>query len=170
MISFFGVKNIEEIDFPKLVRQLPNRPSGWNPFSTQGQYIRAILESYPILLQHEINTPRRLAHFIGQGLVETNFLQAKAENLNYSPAQLKKVFGHKFASDAEIAAYANKPEKIAKRVYADRMQNGNEASGDGWRYRGRGFFQITGKQNYIKYGELAGLDLVGEPEIMERNL
>ncbi len=170
MISFFGIKNIEEIDFGRLVRQLPNRPSGWNPFSTQGQYISAILQSYPTLLEHEINTPLRLAHFIGQGLVETNFLRARAENLNYSAEKLKEIFGHKFAGDDEIRAYANKPEKIANRVYANRMQNGSEASGDGWRYRGRGFFQITGKQNYIRYGEIAGVDLVGDPEMMERDL
>lgn len=170
MISFFGIRNIEEIDFARLVRQLPNRPSTWNPFSTQGQYISAILQSYPTLIEHEINTPLRLAHFIGQGLVETNFLRARAENLNYSPEKLKEIFGHKFAGDDEIRAYANKPEKIANRVYANRMQNGPEESGDGWRYRGRGFFQITGKQNYIHYGEIAGVDLVGDPEMMERDL
>jgi putative chitinase len=170
MVGFFSVKNIEEIDFAKLVRQLPNRPSGWNPFSTQGKYIRAILESYPVLLEYEINTPQRLAHFLGQGLVETNYLQAKAEDLTYSFATLKRLFGRKFANDDEIRAYAGKPEKIANRIYANRMWNGPEESGDGYRYRGRGFFQITGKENYTKFSEIAGVDLVGDPEALERDL
>lgn len=168
-MRFFGIQNIEEIDFGKLVRQLPGG-SAWNPFSTQGQYVLAILQSYSMLQEHEINTALRLAHFLGQGLVETNYLRAKSENLNYSFDVLKRLFGHKFENDDEIRAYARKPEKIANRIYANRMENGPEESGDGWRYRGRGFFQLTGKQNYRRYGELAGIDLVSDPEVLERDL
>ncbi|MBI1250969.1 MAG: hypothetical protein GC189_05835 [Alphaproteobacteria bacterium] len=168
-IRFFNIQDIELIDFAKLVRQLPRRPS-WNPFSVQGQYVRAILESEQMLRDNGINSALRLAHFFGQGLVETNFLQAKAENLNYSADGLRRIFRRKFADDAEIESYARKPERIANRVYADRLGNGPESSGDGWRYRGRGFFQLTGKDNYQRYGELAGVDLVNDPELIERDL
>ncbi|ANP47559.1 peptidoglycan-binding protein [Candidatus Viadribacter manganicus] len=168
-MQFFSVRSIDEIDFNKLMQALPNR-AAWNPLSTQGQYISAILQSYPMLRENGINTALRLAHFLGQGIVETNFMQAKSENLNYSFTGLKRVFGHKFSSDDEIREYARKPERIANRVYANRMGNGPEESGDGWKYRGRGFFQLTGKDNYRRYGELAGIDLVSDPDILERDL
>jgi putative chitinase len=168
-MKFFAIDNIEAIDFSKLMRQLPGR-STWNPFSTQGAYIQAILESQEMLRAHGIDTALRLAHFLGQGVVETGFLKYKSENLIYSAEVLKKLFGHKFRSDEEIAAYARKPEKIANRIYADRMGNGPEASGDGYRYRGRGFFQLTGKDNYKLYGDMAGIDLVADPEVLERDL
>jgi putative chitinase len=167
--SFFDIADIGQIDFPKLISKFPVR-GGWNPFSVQAQYIKAILESYDLLKTYEINTALRLAHFFGQGLVETGFLSAKAENLNYSYDSLKKMWSHKFNGDEELRAYARKPEKIANRIYADRMGNGPEASGDGFRYRGRGFFQLTGKDNYRRYGEMAGLDLVSDPEMLERDL
>lgn len=168
-MRFFDIADIGQVDFPKLVTKLKVR-GGWNPLSTQAQYIRAILESHDMLQTYEINTALRLAHFFGQGLVETGFLSAKAENLNYSYDALKKTWSHKFGSDEELRAYARKPEKIANRIYADRMGNGPEELGNGWRYRGRGFFQLTGKDNYTRYGEMAGLDLVGDPEMLERDL
>jgi putative chitinase len=168
-MRFFDIADTGAVDFSKLTRQLPNRPT-WNPLSTQGQYISAILQCYPMFRENGITTPQRLAHFLGQGIVETNYLQAKGENLNYSFDGLKRTFGHKFASDDEIRQYARNPEKIANRVYANRLGNGPEESGDGWRYRGRGFFQLTGKDNYRRYGELAGVDLVGDPDVLSRDL
>ena len=168
-MRFFDIADIGAVDFTKLTRQLPNRPA-WNPLSTQGQYITAILQCYPMLRENGVNTPQRLAHFLGQGIVETNYLQAKGENLNYSFDGLKRTFGHKFASDDDIRQYARNPEKIANRVYANRLGNGPEESGDGWRYRGRGFFQLTGKDNYRRYGELAGIDLVSDPDVLARDL
>lgn len=168
-MRFFDIADTGAVDFTKLTRQLPNRPT-WNPVSTQGQYISAILQCYPLLRENGVNTPQRLAHFLGQGIVETNYLQSKAENLNYSFEGLKRTFGHKFANDDEIRQYARNPEKIANRVYANRLGNGPEESGDGWRYRGRGFFQLTGKDNYRHYGELAGIDLVNDPDVLSRDL
>ncbi len=168
MPRFFNVDDIEKIDLSKLARLLPG--GAWNPLGTQAQYVAAILQSEDMLKQNGINNALRLAHFFGQGVVETGFLAYKAENLNYSFDSLKRVFGHKFANDDEIRAYARNPERIANRVYADRMGNGPESSGDGYRYRGRGFFQLTGKDNYRHYGELAGIDLVNDPEILERDL
>jgi len=101
-----------------------------------------------LLDDYEINTPQRVAAFVAQCAHESgNFVFIK-ENLNYKAASLMKTFG-KYFPTADIAAqYANKPERIANRVYANRMGNGDEASGDGWRYCGRGLIQLTGKDNY----------------------
>ena len=99
-----------------------------------------------LLDDYEINTPRRIAAFIAQCAHESgNFVFIK-ENLNYKAASLRKVFPKYFPTDVQAAEYANKPERIANRVYANRMGNGNEASGDG--YCGRGLIQLTGKDNY----------------------
>lgn len=167
-MQFFAIKDIGDINFNALVKDLPGRPS-WNPFSTQGQYVNAILKSYGTMKKYGINTALRLAHFLGQGLIETGFLRYKAENLNYSADGLLRVFP-KYFTPEEAKQYARKPEKIANRVYANRMGNGDEASGDGWRYRGRGFFQLTGKNNYQRYGEMADIDLVKHPEVLEKDL
>jgi putative chitinase len=101
-----------------------------------------------LLDDYDINTPLRVAHFIAQCAHESgNFVFIK-ENLNYKAASLQKIFG-KYFPTAELAAqYANKPERIANRIYASRMGNGPEASGDGYRYCGRGLIQLTGKDNY----------------------
>ena len=101
-----------------------------------------------LLDDYEINTPLRVAHFVAQCAHESgNFVFIK-ENLNYKAASLQKTFP-KYFPTAELAAqYANRPERIANRVYANRMGNGDEASGDGFRYCGRGLIQLTGKDNY----------------------
>ena len=104
-------------------------------------YIDALNE---ILPKYEINTPLRIAHFLAQVLHESTYLKDDTENLNYSAAGLLKIFPKYFPDEATAILYARKPERIANRVYANRMQNGNEASGDGWKYRGRGILQITG--------------------------
>ncbi|MEY8830528.1 glycoside hydrolase family 19 protein [Sedimentitalea sp. XS_ASV28] len=111
-----------------------------------------------------VNTNRRRASLIGQCAHESAKFRMRFENLNYSAAVLWKVFRHKFASQAETNSFARQPEKIANRVYANRMGNGNPASGDGWRYRGRGFLQLTGKDNYTRYGDAIGEDLVANPD------
>lgn len=101
-----------------------------------------------LLDDYEINTPLRVAHFIAQCAHESgNFVFIK-ENLNYKAASLRKTFGKYFPTDAIAAQYERRPEKIANRVYANRMGNGDEASGDGWLYCGRGLIQLTGKDNY----------------------
>ncbi len=168
-MRFFDIENIDEIDFTALMRMLPGRQM-WNPFSTQGRYIAAMLRSQKTLERYGVNSAIRLAHFIGQGLIETGFLRYRGENLNYSADRLMDVFPKYFRDRAEAEGYHRKPERIANRVYANRMGNGDEASGDGWRYRGRGFFQLTGKNNYRRYGELSGIDLVRNPDILEKDL
>ena len=99
-----------------------------------------------------IDTPRKQAAFLAQIGHESGGFVYRVENLNYSASALRKVFGKYFLNDAIAAKYARKPEKIANRVYANRMGNGDEASGDGWNNRGRGFIQITGAYNYLKLG------------------
>jgi len=106
-------------------------------------------------------TPVRAAHFFAQTAHETGGFKAFSENLNYSASGLQGIFGKYFPGTLE-ESYARNPEKIANRVYADRMGNGNEASGDGWKYRGRGALQLTGKANYKAFA-----DYLGKPEIME---
>lgn len=106
-------------------------------------------------------TPVRAAHFFAQTSHETGVFKAFSENLNYSAKGLQATFGKYFPGNLE-ESYARQPEKIANRIYADRMGNGNEASGDGWKYRGRGALQLTGKSNYKNFA-----DYLKNPEIME---
>jgi putative chitinase len=117
--------------------------------------------------EFEINTPLRIAAFLAQVAHESGNFRAVHENLNYKAEGLQKIF-HKYFPDAETAnEYARQPEKIANRVYANRMGNGDEASGDGWRYCGRGLIQLTGKSNYTACGEDLDVDLHENPEYLE---
>lgn len=104
-----------------------------------------------LLPDYEINTPQRIAAFIAQCAHESGNFRMLKENLNYRPATLRKIFGKYFTTDEIAIEYCSRPnrqEAIANRVYANRMGNGNEASGDGWRYAGKGLIQLTGKENY----------------------
>jgi putative chitinase len=106
-------------------------------------------------------SPIRAAHFFAQTSHETGGFKAFSENLNYSAQGLQGIFGKYFPGTLE-ESYARQPEKIANRVYADRMGNGNEASGDGWKFRGRGALQLTGKANYEAFAKY-----LGNNEVME---
>ncbi len=111
-------------------------------------------------------TPIRAAHFFGQTSHETGEYRVFSENLNYSPRLLDKVFGKYFPGNLE-ESYAHQPEKIANRVYGNRMGNGNETSGDGWKYRGRGALQLTGKDNYKLFSDyLKNPQVLTNPEIV----
>jgi putative chitinase len=103
----------------------------------------------------------RAAHFFAQTNHESGEFKAFSENLNYGLKGLRGIFGKYFPTDALAAQYERKPEKIANRVYANRMGNGDEASGDGWKYRGRGALQLTGKDNYRAFSQY-----LGKPEIL----
>jgi len=120
-------------------------------------YLDQWYEALSVLLpDYEINTPNRIAAFIAQCAHESASFTALHENLNYRSETLSKVWPKKFpASIAE--QYAHKPESIANRAYASRMGNGDEASGDGWRYCGRGLIQLTGKDNYTAFADSIGI-------------
>ena len=118
-----------------------------------------------VMPRYQINTPLRIAHFLAQVLHESEYLKRKEEHLNYSAERLLQVFPKYFKSKEEAQNYARKPEAIANRVYANRMGNGDEASGDGWKYRGRGLVQLTGKDNYRDCGNNLGLDLARTPDL-----
>ena len=114
-----------------------------NPYVDQ--WFEAI---YEILPEYEITTPQRVAAFLAQCAHESGGFVFLKENLNYKAASLRRVFPKYFPDDAIAAQYAGKGEMIANRVYANRMGNGPEESGDGFRYCGRGLIQLTGKNNY----------------------
>lgn len=130
------------------------------------EYIKAFNEVLPI---YNINTPLRICHFLAQVLHESGHLKYESENLNYSASALRSVFGKYFKTDSEAEKYARQPEKIANRVYANRMGNGSEESGDGWKYRGRGLIQLTGKDNYNNCGNCIGYDLLNKPDCITEN-
>lgn len=119
----------------------------------------------------EINTPYRVAGFLAQVSHESGGFQFVTENLNYSAEALARVFPRYFPTMELAQEYARKPEKIANRCYGSRMGNGDEASGDGWKYRGRGLIQLTGKNNYVAFSlecdneALVNPDLVAEPAL-----
>lgn len=118
------------------------------------QYIDQLVDALP---KYGITRSKaRLAHFFAQVLHESGCMRFDTENLNYSSDALRKVFGKYFPTKEEADAYARKPEKIANRVYANRMGNRSEASGDGWQYRGRGLIQLTGRNNYRAFAEWIG--------------
>lgn len=112
-----------------------------------------------LLPDYDINTPLRVAHFIAQCAHESgNFVFIK-ENLNYGAPGLMKTFKRYFPTQELAQQYAKKPEMIANRVYANRMGNGDEASGDGWRYCGRGLIQLTGRDNYTFFAGSLGISV-----------
>jgi putative chitinase len=117
-------------------------------------------------LASSVTTARRLCHFMGQVFVETAGFTVMEENLNYrNPERLDAVFSAVHGVEDASALIARGPQAIANRVYANRLGNGDEASGDGWRYRGSGYKQLTGRANYRAIGAIVGMDLEGEPEL-----
>jgi putative chitinase len=123
----------------------------------------AMVEQLP---KYEINTVETVAGFIAQCQHESADFTVLAENLNYSAKGLRKVFKKYFPTDALAAQYQHKPVEIANKVYSNRMGNGSEKSGDGWKFRGRGILQITGKNNYAECSKILFNDnsLVQDPD------
>ena len=118
------------------------------------------------LPDYDINTPQRIAGFLAQCAHESGGFTAIKENLNYRAVTLRKVFPKYFPSDDIANAYAQKPEMIANRVYGGRMGNGDEHSGDGYRYCGRGLIQLTGKQNYQNFADSIQIAVEDVPEYL----
>ena len=111
-------------------------------------------------------SPNRAAHFFAQTAHESGNFKTFSENLNYSAKGLRSTFGKYFKTNMQAQMYARQPQRIANRVYANRMGNGDEASGEGWLFRGRGSLQLTGKFNYTKCSEGLGVDLVSNPDLL----
>jgi putative chitinase len=120
-----------------------------------------------ILPDYGIDTPQRVAAFIAQAAHESGNFTALHENLNYRAVTLRKVFPKYFPTDEMAAQYAQQPERIANRVYANRMGNGPEESGDGFRYCGRGLIQLTGQQNYQNFADSIETPLEQVPDFLQ---
>jgi len=126
----------------------------------------AVLAQIPdTAAKFNITTPLRLAHFLSQAAHESANFTATKENLNYSAEGLKKTFGKYFPGNLN-ESYAHNPEKIADRVYGNRMGNGDEASGDGYKYSGRGYLQITGEVNYAAFDKFVSEDILASPGLV----
>ena len=118
-----------------------------------------------LLVRNYINTPLRLRHFLAQADAESG-LKPISENLNYSAKRLNEVFPKYFPTIEKANKYANKPEAIANIIYANRMGNGDEDSGDGYKFRGRGYFQVTGRTNYGLLSVATGIDYLCNPDLL----
>lgn len=138
------------IDYSKLTKHLPEHV-----------YVQIL----DVVIKYKINTPLRLAHFLAQCHHESNGFRVVEENLNYRAAGLLRVFPKYF--DLQTAEeYAHNKVAIASRVYANRMGNGDEASQDGWLYRGRGYIQLTGKDNYAAFNDQLPEDIIKNPDLV----
>ena len=141
-------------------------PSSFKLDALKGHIPDAVIAQIPdTAAKFNITTPLRLAHFLAQCGHESGGFKSISENLNYSVDGLKRIFGKYFPGDL-ASSYARQPEKIANRVYGNRMDNGDETSGDGYRFRGRGYIQLTGRSNYTKFAKFIGEDTINNPDLV----
>jgi putative chitinase len=133
----------------------------------KGHIPDAVLAQIPDTVQKfELNTPLRLAHFLAQTGHESGGFKATSENLNYGAKGLLGIFKKYFPTEAKAKEYERKPEKIANLVYGGRMGNGPEASGEGFKFRGRGYIQLTGKDNYKAFDAVVPEDILATPDLV----
>ena len=133
----------------------------------KGHIPDAVIAMIPDTAQKfQINTPLRLSHFLAQCGHESGGFKATQENLNYSAKGLRGIFGRYFPTDALAEQYQRKPESIASRVYGGRMGNGPEATKEGYKFRGRGYIQLTGKDNYTAFGKAINEDVISNPDLV----
>lgn len=134
----------------------------------KGKLDGTVLSQIPeVMKKFGINTPLRLAHFLSQCAHESGNFRLTEENLNYSSKGLLGVFPKYFnATTADL--YARKPEKIANIVYASRMGNGDKSTGDGWKFRGRGYIQLTGRNNYVEFSKAINEDMTMSPDTVAK--
>jgi putative chitinase len=126
-----------------------------------------VIEQIPgVINTFKIDTAVKLAHFLAQCGHESGGFRVVNENLNYSAKGLQGIFKKYFPTPVLAEQYQRKPEKIANRVYASRMGNGDEASGEGFKFRGRGYIQLTGKQNYTAFGKAINEDIAANPDLV----
>jgi putative chitinase len=131
----------------------------------KGHVPQVVIDSIPeVASKFGINTPLRVAHFLAQCGHESGGFRLTQENLNYSAKGLNGIFRKYFPTEAAAASYARNPQKIANKVYGNRMGNGPESSGEGYKFRGRGYIQLTGKENYTAFGKSIGVDIPSNPD------
>jgi putative chitinase len=118
------------------------------------------------IAKFELNTPLRLAHFLAQAGHESGGFKAVNENLNYGAKGLLGIFKKYFPTQEKALLYERKPEKIANLVYGGRMGNGTEPTGEGWKFRGRGYIQLTGKDNYKAFDAVVAESIVDNPDLV----
>lgn len=145
------VPNVGGLKLEKLKGHIPDTVIGMIPDTAQ---------------KFQINTPLRLAHFLAQCGHESGGFRATQENLNYSAKGLRGIFGRYFPTDALAEQYQRKPEAIASRVYGGRMGNGPEPTKEGYKFRGRGYIQLTGKDNYTAFGKAINEDVISNPDLV----
>jgi putative chitinase len=141
-------------------------PSDFKLANLKGHIPDSVIAQIPdTAAKFGITTPLRLAHFLAQASHESGGFKAVNENLNYSADGLKKIFGKYFPGNLN-ESYARQPQKIANRVYASRMGNGDETSGDGYRFKGAGFIQLTGKSNFAAFDKFVDDDILANPSLV----
>ena len=142
-------------------------PSTFKLDKLKGHIPDAVIAAIPdTAARFGITTNLRLAHFLAQCGHESGGFRATQENLNYSAKGLRGIFKKYFPTDALAAAYQRNPQKIANRVYGGRMGNGPEASGEGYKFRGRGYIQLTGKENYTAFDKTVPEDILANPDLV----
>jgi putative chitinase len=154
--------------FPTVIKEDVVIPSsgGLKLDKLKGHIPDSVISQIPeVAEKFKINTSLRLAHFLSQCSHESGGFKVVKENLNYSADGLKKIFPKYFPGNLS-ESYAKNPEKIASKVYGGRMGNGDESTKEGYKFSGKGFIQLTGKDNYIAFGKSIGVDLVSHPELV----
>ncbi len=129
--------------------------------------VQDILDNQGLLPGFGVDTAKKTAHFLAQVGHESGGFKIAVENMNYTAKRLMQVWPKRFPTLEKAQPYAGNPQKLGNYVYANRMGNGGPASGDGYRYRGRGLLQLTGRSMYAAVGKACGLDLEGHPELAE---
>jgi putative chitinase len=146
---------------------IPQSTGGLKLDKLKGHIPDAVIAMIPdTAAKFQINTPLRLAHFLAQCGHESGGFRLTKENLNYSAKGLMGIFKKYFPTEALAKSYERQPAKIANKVYGGRMGNGPESSGEGAKYCGRGYIQLTGKDNYIAFGKSIGVDMTVNPELV----
>ena len=163
--KLFGMQQLITEPSSPVVAQPVTSVAGLKLENLRGHIPEAVINQIPdTAARFELNTPLRLAHFLAQCGHESGGFKATQENLNYSASGLKGIFG-KYFKEARLAEqYQRNPQKIASRVYGGRMGNGPESTGDGYKFRGRGYIQLTGKDNYTAFGRAINEDLTVNPD------
>jgi putative chitinase len=161
-----GPATLEKMSPTKIVLEGGEIPFPFNLSKLKGHVPDNVISQIPdTASKFNITTPLRLAHFLAQCAHESGGFRSVVENLNYSADGLKKIFPKYFPGSLN-ESYAKNPQKIGSRVYGGRMGNGIESTGEGYKYRGRGYIQLTGKSNYTRFANFIGEDVVNDPDLV----